>query len=183
MKLIVLGAIIVVTLYIIKMLSSPSLKKTKVQLIPFGYQLIYTDQKETTKQAYVEYSKMLYSKKYDIKGKPDYIFKQRNGKMLIPVELKSGKIGTKEQPNQGDLLQLIAYFLIIEETYGVAPKTGRLIYKDCMFIIKNTKQIRKQLIDTLDEMRELLEVKYVVPEQSFAKCKYCICRDTVCTQK
>jgi CRISPR-associated exonuclease Cas4 len=97
------------------------------------------------------------------------------------VELKSGSISDDEiMPHQGDLIQLAAYFLIIEDVYGIRPKEGRLVYKNKMFIIKNTKKIRRLVEDTIDEMRQMLETGQAECEPSFVKCRYCLCRGTVC---
>ena len=88
-------------------------KKKKVSLLMPGYVLIYTDQSTDIKEKNVEYGKILYSKKYDIQGKPDYIFKKILGRELVPLELKSGSIGKSHEPHKCNLLQLASYFLII----------------------------------------------------------------------
>ena len=38
--------------------------------------------------------------------------------MLMPVEIKSGSIKSEPLPHMGDLMQLAAYFVILEEEYG-----------------------------------------------------------------
>lgn len=156
-----------------------SIKKSKSKtLCPFGYRLFYTDQKEPLKKENVIYSKLLYSEKYNLTGKPDYIYKKGNS--LFPVELKSGFIKNSPFPHKGDFLQLIAYFLILEDLYGVKIKKGKLIYADYSFIIKNTKKHKKMLLKVLAEMRTMLKTGKAEPICNFAHCKYCMCKQTVC---
>ncbi|MDE6357344.1 MAG: CRISPR-associated protein Cas4, partial [Eubacteriales bacterium] len=126
----------------------------------------------------VIYSKLLYSEKYNLTGKPDYIYKK--GNVYFPVELKSGTIKNESLPHQGDFLQLIAYFLILEDLYGAKIKKGKLIYSDYSFIIKNNKRNKKILLKTLKEMRNMLQTGKGKPVCNFAHCKYCVCKQTVC---
>lgn len=156
------------------------IKKTTPSLPSKDYKLYYTDQKKTETIKGVIYSEILHSEKYDMRGKPDYIFINNKKTDLIPVELKSGKIGAGTMPYEGDLMQLVAYFLIIEDIFNVIPLEGRLIYSDYMFIVKNSKSLRMQLIDILNDMRDMLKTGEDEPKASFSKCKHCMCRDTVC---
>lgn len=145
-----------------------------------GYSLIYADQKQ--KGTHEEnFGKMLYSAEYDLKGKPDYIYKKRFGKDIVPVELKSGSIGKNPLPHRGDLVQLLAYFLIIEDVYQVRPKFGRLVYRDYMFVVKNTKNLRKEVLAITKEMREMLTNGHGEANPSFVTCRHCVCNGTVCT--
>lgn len=145
-----------------------------------GYTLIYADQKQGGKNE-KDFGKLLYSAEYELQGKPDYIFKKRFGKGIVPVELKSGHIAEDTMPHQGDLLQLGAYFLILEDVYKIRPKFGRLVYQDYMFVVKNTRSIRKEVQRTTKEMREMLIYGVGKANPSFATCRYCICNGTVCT--
>ena len=54
----------------------------------------------------------LYSKKYNIAGKPDFIIKKNN--TYIPVEFKTGN---NNKPHKNHINQLIAYCHLIEENY------------------------------------------------------------------
>ncbi|MDD4844909.1 MAG: hypothetical protein PHU31_11380 [Anaerotignum sp.] len=145
-----------------------------------GYSLIYADQKQNGKNE-EDFGKLLYSAAYELQGKPDYIYKKRLGKGIVPVELKSGSIGDEPLPHRGDLLQLGAYFLILEDVYQVRPKFGRLAYRDYMFVVKNTRSLRKEVQGTVKEMREMLIYGVGKPNPSFATCRFCICKGTVCT--
>jgi len=163
------------------LLYRPSIQIKKPQLgVPWA-KMIYTDQKQKKSSASLIQHKILSSEKYGVRGKPDYIFQRYISGSLIPVELKSGTISKKNPlPNPGDLMQLAVYFLIIEDVYGKRPKQGRLIYKNYMFIIKNTKKLRTQVLTTLEDMRKMLETGDYKVDSSFIKCKSCICKETVC---
>lgn len=160
-------------------IKKPVIKK-KSKLSMWGYSLIYSDSRGSSHNKNVEYSKLLKSEKYDITGKPDYIYKKAGSNQLIPVELKSGDIKSGNMPHQGDLLQLGAYFLIIEEAYGVRPKKGRLVYKDYMFIVKNTSSIRNEVKTTINDMRRMLKDGNGKANSSFVTCRHCMCRGSVC---
>ncbi len=157
-----------------------SMKKMPSKLFLAGYRIVYTDQKESRKKDDIVYSTLLYSLKYDIQGKPDYIFQNNISRRLIPVEIKSGSIGDNDSPHKGDLLQLAAYFLIIEEVYGRRPKAGRLMYRDYMFEVKNNRAIRREVKKTLSQMRRMLKSGRAAVNPSFALCRHCICNNTVC---
>lgn len=144
-----------------------------------GYTLIYADQKQGSKNE-KDFGKLLYSAEYELQGKPDYIFKKRFGKGIVPVELKSGSIGDDPLPHRGDLLQLGAYFLVLEDVYKIRPKFGRLVYQDYMFIVKNTRSIRKEVQRTTKEMREMLVYGVGKANPSFVTCRFCVCNGTVC---
>lgn len=155
------------------------IRRVKPRLHIRGHKLFYTDKKTGARKEGVIYSRLLRSESCGLTGKPDYIF--RRGRRMIPVELKSGTCGGEIY--EGDLMQLVAYFIIIKDEFGVKPRQGRLIYNDAMFIVKNRRRLRKRLFCTLYEMREMLATDGASAgevEPSFAKCRSCICRETVC---
>src|SRR5262245_6609977 len=59
-------------------------------------------------------AKRLYSARYDLSGKPDYLVATRQG--LVPVEVKPERTDT--EPRESHLLQVLAYCLLIEDTEG-----------------------------------------------------------------
>jgi len=144
-----------------------------------GYELIYSDQKQSEREADVIYSTILCCSALDISGKPDYIFRHKK-KGLYPVELKSGEIKEKDEPHPGDLMQLAAYFAIAEEHFGGKCTEGLIIYKDFMFKVKNTKRLRRKLKGVLGDMRDMLKTGEAEPAASFVACKNCVCKGTVC---
>lgn len=133
--------------------------------------MVYSDEKG---------GKLLVSTTYDIQGKPDFIFKSLLSRRYIPFEIKSGQCKAN-YPHEGDLMQLVAYFVIIEEVYGKKPTYGKLVYQNKTFIVRNTLSLRIQLKQTLRQMRQMLEGRRGLdPEPSYIKCRNCVCQHTVC---
>lgn len=172
--------LLVISLFFL-LLKKPDIIIQKPKIGVRGARIIYTDQYENKKDPDVEYGSILYSEKYNLRGKPDYIFEKKISKNLIPLELKSGSIKEEDiKPHEGDLMQLAAYFLIIEDLYNQRPKEGRLVYSNYMFIIKNTWQLRRKTKKILADMRDMLKTGEQNVNPSYIKCRYCICRETVC---
>ena len=176
--LVILGIILLIILVFLRKARWRMRKLDARHDIP-GYSLIYADQKQGGRGT-EDFGKLLYSAKYELQGKPDYVFRSRFGGKIAPVELKSGSIGEEEAPHYGDYLQLAAYFLILEDVYGKKPAFGRLVYQDYMFEIRNTVKVRNEVIQTTKEMREMLKYGVGKPNSSFAHCRPCICNGTVC---
>lgn len=86
--------------------------------IPDG-NILYTDLNRPAKP--------LFSKRYRITGKPDYIVLDDKLNVPIPVEVKSGYA---DKPYWNHVLQLAAYCLLIEETYGKPVPYGLIVYGD-----------------------------------------------------
>ena len=145
------------------------IKETKIKDRPFLCRTVYADGMGC---------KLLYSVKDNLRGKPDFIFKSRITGRLLPMELKSGKVDG--EPNYGDVMQLAAYFVIIEEAMGKRPKKGYLRYQNAMFVVKNSGRLRKELKAVLANMRNMLENGEGEADPSFVNCRYCVARDTVC---
>jgi len=91
----------------------------------------------------------LFSNRYQLTGRPDYLVRVREG--VIPVEVKSG--AAPEQPYEAHLLQLAAYCLLVEEQEGRLPPHGILKYDDRAFEIDYTPALRAELLATLDALR------------------------------
>jgi CRISPR-associated exonuclease Cas4 len=95
----------------------------------------------------------LFSKKYQITGKPDYIIKDKD--RFIPVELKFGR---QNKPKKNHLLQLAGYCQLIEENYGGFVPYGMIIYNNKnQYKIPFNPKIRFELESTIKEMRKMLE--------------------------
>jgi CRISPR-associated exonuclease Cas4 len=98
-------------------------------------------------------SKVFRSEKYGLTGRPDYIIKLKD--QLIPVEEKKGR--TPRGPLFSHILQVAAYCLLIEETEGIAPSHGLLKYPEHEHDIEYNEDLKKVLLQKLDEMREVIE--------------------------
>ena len=150
-------------------MNTQGIKQIAVKDRPFFHRLIYKDGKGV---------KLLHSEKYNLRGKPDLIFKNIITGRLVPMELKSGQI--KDDLHNGDIMQLTAYFLIIEDTMGCRPKFGYLRYQNAMFKVKNNRKRRKALLHITSEMRKMLVTGEGKANPSFVNCRYCTAKDTVC---
>ena len=159
--------------------AKPNIQKLTARDDVRGYSLIYADQKQG-KRHEEDFGKLLYSAMYELQGKPDYVFQSPILKKIVPVELKSGEIDEEDMPHHGDLLQLGAYFLILEDVYGQKPPFGRIVYQDYMFEIRNTAKIRNEVLAPMKEMREMLQYGVGKAKPSFATCRPCVCNGTVC---
>jgi CRISPR-associated exonuclease Cas4 len=97
----------------------------------------------------------LFSDRYRLTGRPDYLVQGRRG--VVPVEVKSGT--APEQPYESHVLQLAAYCLLVEEQEGRAPAYGLLKYDDQAFEIDYTPELRAELLATLDDIRHDLAAR------------------------
>ena len=175
----IIGIVCLLLLLLILKNGKPNIQKLTARDDVRGYSLVYADQKQGKKHE-EDFGKLLYSAKYELQGKPDYVFQSPFLKKIVPVELKSGEIDEEEMPHRGDLLQLGAYFLILEDVYGQKPPFGRIVYQDYMFEIRNTAKIRNEVLSTMKEMREMLQYGVGKAKPSFATCRPCVCNGTVC---
>lgn len=97
----------------------------------------------------------LFSEKYRISGKPDYVMRDEMTGAYIPVEVKSGRA---KKPYWNHILQLATYCLLVEERYGTSVPYGILVYGDGrQHRIEFTDTIRSQVLSTVDDMRRSLE--------------------------
>jgi CRISPR-associated exonuclease Cas4 len=98
---------------------------------------------------------ILVSKRYGLSGKPDYLLDDESGG-LIPVEVKSGAAPRTGKPYDSHLMQLAAYFLLVEDALGRSAPYGLIRYKDRTLRVANTEKLRAALLDLLERMRESL---------------------------
>lgn len=91
----------------------------------------------------------LFSARYGLTGKPDYVVETRAG--FVPVEVKARR--APPQPYPSHVLQLAAYCLLIEDRDGQAPPYGLLKYADAVFEIDYTPALRRELLALLEAMR------------------------------
>jgi CRISPR-associated exonuclease Cas4 len=112
----------------------------------------------------------LYSRRYLLAGKPDYIVAQEQN--LIPVEVKPRR--TAARPYLSDILQLAAYCLLIQDNFHRAPPYGILKYATDTFPVEFTPQLRRQLLVTMETMRDDLESAEVAPSHNHpGRCRAC----------
>lgn len=121
----------------------------------------------------------LFSNRYRLTGRPDYLVRSREG--VIPVEVKSGT--APAQPYPAHLLQLAAYCLLVEEQEGRSPPHAILKYDDRAFEVDNTTALRQELLSTLDAMRHDMDARNVKrSHEEPGRCQNCGYRER-CNQR
>ena len=91
----------------------------------------------------------LISRRWGLVGKPDYLIRQ--GRELIPVEVKTGRAPSRPYP--AHILQLAAYCLLVEDWTGRRPRRGLLRYDDATFEIPFDRALRREVLRTIEQMR------------------------------
>jgi CRISPR-associated exonuclease Cas4 len=115
----------------------------------------------------------LFSKKYGLKGKPDYIL-ERDGR-YIPVELKTGN--TPSHPFFSHIVQVGVYCLLIEDEYGDCPY-GVIRYGEREFEVGLDQRLKNTIEEIKGKMLEDLE-KGEVHRNHYrkGKCRNCSQRE------
>lgn len=153
---IILGVIILIVLWVL-------LKRTKVPRPVYKSKAVYSDHKEKPEKA-------LFSSKYGLIGKPDFILHTKDG--LLPLEIKHSKKPSK--PYFSHIMQLISYCLLIEEEKGTKPKYGFLQYKGGKpFVVPYTENMKSFLIKTMQEMRGYIDSEESPEPIKRYKCEKC----------
>ncbi len=97
-------------------------------------------------------SPMLESRKYGIRGRPDYIIEKEGH--YIPVEKKTGR--TPKGPLFSHIVQLIAYCMLVEEAFGEV-EYGILEYDKKKYFIDYDENLKDAVINLREKLIEDLE--------------------------
>ncbi len=120
-------------------LSSGKAKEIKTKYrIPEG-KITYTDLDKP--------AKALYSRRFNLAGKPDYIVKR--GDEYIPVEVKNTNAG---RPYDSHIMQLASYCLLLEDSGKKVP-FGLLAYNNGQFKISFDENLRNRVKGTMETIR------------------------------
>ena len=113
---------------------------------------------------------VLFSKRYRISGKPDYIIKKN--KHIIPVEVKMSNFNF---PQKNHIFQLAGYCHLLEENYGGFVPYGMLVYNNTdQFKIKFDPKIRYEFERTLKNMRNIMRTGKITRNHNEKnRCKNC----------
>ena len=115
----------------------------------------------------------LEAQRYGLRGKPDYLLQDQR-EQLIPVEVKSGAVPQSGRPYDSHVLQLAAYFLLVEESFDEAPPYGLIRYRNRSLRVANLPQLRARLLATLKRMRAQLVAGHAERNHSqAARCARC----------
>jgi CRISPR-associated exonuclease Cas4 len=96
-----------------------------------------------------------FSKRLLMAGKPDYLMKDRNGD-LIPVEVKSSNAPRAGRPYESNLMQLAAYFLLLEDVLERPTPYGLIRYRNRTLRVANSDELRARLMEVIAQMRGLM---------------------------
>jgi CRISPR-associated exonuclease Cas4 len=124
---------------------------------------------------------VLVSHRHGLTGKPDYISKE--GEELIPVELKSRSV-TAAGAYEGEILQLAAYCLLVEERFGKPVRRGQLLFQNRSLEVLFDDQLCARLLDAVAELKSAEAMAdFARSHNSPARCRGCgfrhACRDSL----
>ena len=124
-------------------------------------------------------AKPLFSNRFQLVGKPDFIIKKHNH--YIPVEVKSGG---GRYPHQSQVFQLAAYCQILEDASGIFVPEGVLLYNNVPFSIAFNPKLRFELESVMKTMRASLRSGTVKRNHNDPmRCRHCsikrYCTDVV----
>ena len=140
--------------------------------LPSG-RVIYVDTNQ-----WMRVEKPLFDKVLRLTGKPDYLVRQ--GKQVIPIEVKSGH--APRDPHPWHVSQLAAYCLLVENEFASRPAHGILRYSDRTLEIGFTPALEKSTISIIQEMQaraSQLQIERSHHDQN--RCLHCGYR-SVCDQ-
>ncbi|HME21500.1 MAG TPA: Dna2/Cas4 domain-containing protein [Acetobacteraceae bacterium] len=113
----------------------------------------------------------LVSHRYGLVGRPDYVVQTQAA--AIPVEVKSRSCGGKG-PYPGELAQLYAYCLLVEDVMGQRVAKGVIEFADRKWPVKFGSEQRRAILSVLDEMRSLQDRPDVRRSHAHAgRCRAC----------
>ena len=114
------------------------------------------------------YPNALYDSDLKLTGKPDYVVTVR-GKP-VPVEAKS--MSSPSEPYLSHIMQLAAYFRLVESNFKPRPEKGVILYTDRAFELTYSRNLEKNLISTIEDIRASSQ-KPARSHDSSARCKGC----------
>ena len=133
--------------------------------VPIQAKVIYADT-----GAWKKLDKPLFSRRYLLTGKPDYIVEHDHTR--IPIEVKPNRVA--DEPRLSDTMQLMAYGLLVEEAFGTRPSHGLLKYRNAVFRVEFGEELRTELLALLNEMRRDLHAADVARSHDDARrCRAC----------
>lgn len=134
--------------------------------LPIDARVVYSDT-----GAWERVEKPLFSRRYRLTGKPDYVIADDAG-AIIPIEVKPNR--TAPAPRYSDTMQLMAYGVLVEETYRVRPAYGLLKYRNDVFQIDFSDDLRAEFFEILQDMRRARRLPNVARSHDDPNiCRYC----------
>jgi CRISPR-associated exonuclease Cas4 len=112
---------------------------------------------------------VLVSRRHRLVGRPDYV--TREGRGLVPVEVKSRALGPRGRPHDGERAQLLAYCLLAEEELGGPVAHGVLEYHDRRVSVPYGDRERAEVVALLAEMEATRDARR--SHAQAARCRGC----------
>jgi CRISPR/Cas system-associated exonuclease Cas4 (RecB family) len=111
-----------------------------------------------------------------LRGRPDYLLRERGRQRFYPVEVKPARESTTLY--EGDVLQLAAYMLLVEARYGRAfAGYGIVRYRSSEFRVPLTADLRRRCLAAVDGIRVARGTSDVHRSHSIAaRCRRCAVR-------
>lgn len=94
---------------------------------------------------------VLVSPRHGLKGRPDALVRSVKG-TIVPVERKKAR--APKRVYDGDLIQGIAYCILVEDAYGQAPPYVRIQYADRWFDEPYTPERKAWALQVSDRLRQ-----------------------------
>ncbi|MDQ7029160.1 MAG: CRISPR-associated protein Cas4 [Ardenticatenia bacterium] len=115
-------------------------------------------------------SPLLVAAHLGLSGRPDYVV--RVGRAEVPVEVKPHRRAGR--PYESDMIQLMAYCLLLEETTGMPPPYGTLVYAHARWDVPYTPESRREVLSVVAEARAALGAPDVPRSHNHpARCRAC----------
>jgi CRISPR-associated exonuclease Cas4 len=112
----------------------------------------------------------LVSRRYGLIGKPDYLVETPDG--LIPVEVKS-RPWPSTGPRAADVMQLMAYCVLVEDKFRPPPPHGVIAYADRPELVPYTPQQRETVLKIVSEIAAAEGCAPHRNHRQHARCKRC----------
>jgi CRISPR-associated exonuclease Cas4 len=122
-----------------------ALARARATGVPPGASIVAVDEKGEWEEG----PRIYRSQRLGLVGRPDFVVRTRQG--LQPVEVKTARGG---RLREGDRLQMGAYLVLLEEATGERPPWGVVKYRNGRFRVRNTPQLRKEVLATAARIRE-----------------------------
>ena len=146
-----IGWMLVASFFLYRLLVSTE----KIDKLRDDYKLGETDIE--TPDGLTRETPVLKSAKFNLAGRPDYLIKDKEQR--IPVEVKTGR--RPKAPFFSHVLQIGAYCLLSEETFGVKPSHGQIRYgfENEPHEVKWDSDLKVLVNEKLEEMNDILNGK------------------------
>lgn len=112
----------------------------------------------------------LVSQRYRLAGRPDYLVNTGHG--VVPVELKSARC-PRSGPRDGDIAQVLAYCVLVEDVLTVRVPYGIIQYADVQRTVAYGQGERESLIALLEEIRRSHHNTLHRSHSHSARCRSC----------